>query len=269
MRRLLLGLTLLTASADRASDRDALLTANRSLAARGFSRAFTDSAVYLHPGAPLLRGTDAIRSFIGTGDSIATVTWAPVFADVSLDGRLGYTYGWTLSGGTRGKYLACWRKTDRRWRISAYAVTKQVPVSDSAPPRLRTRELSVQVRGRADPRELMSADSAFAAMSVGASAKAAFLAFAAEDAVSFGGGAKMSEGPEDIAAGFDGFPSGAVLDWWPVGAEIAQSGDLGCTVGEATIASLHQYSKYLTIWQRQPDGSWKFAADGGNARPAP
>lgn len=268
MRRLLLGLTLLTTSADRASDRDALLAANRSLSASDFSRAFTDSAAYLYPGAPLLRGAAAIRSFIGTGESIVAFTWAPAFADVSLDGRLGYTYGWTQSSGMRGKYLACWRKTSGGWRIAAYVVTKQVPVSDSAPPQSRTRELSAQVRGRADPRELISADSAFAALSVAAGAKAAFLAFAADDAVSFGGGAQMSEGPEAIAAGFDGFPNGAVLDWWPVGAEIAQSGDLGCTVGEATIASLHHYSKYITIWKRQPDGSWKFVADGGNARPA-
>lgn len=269
MRRLLLGLILMTANADRASDRDALLTANRSLSASGFAHAFTDSAAYLHPGAPLIRGGGAIRAFLGTQDSIVTLTWAPAFADVSLDGRLGYSYGSTQSGGMRGKYLACWQRTRGGWRITAYATTRPVPVSDSAPPQSRTRELSAQVRGPADPHELMSADSAFAAMSVAAGARTAFLAFAAEDAVAFGGGAQMSEGREAIAAGFDGFPSGAVLDWWPVGAEIAQSGDLGCTVGEATIVSLHHYSKYLTIWKRQPDGAWKFVADGGNARPAP
>jgi ketosteroid isomerase-like protein len=54
-----------------------------------------------------------------------------------------------------------------------------------------------------------------------------------------------------------------------VAAQIAPSGDLGCTVGEAQIATLKRYSKYLTIWRRQADGSWKFVADGGNARPAP
>jgi hypothetical protein len=59
------------------------------------------------------------------------------------------------------------------------------------------------------------------------------------------------------------------LNWWPVAAAIAESGDLGCTVGEATIASLNHYSKYLTIWRRQPDRSWKFVADGGNVRPPP
>ena len=100
-------------------------------------------------------------------------------------------------------------------------------------------------------------------------AKNAFLAFAAEEAMSFGGGTQMTQGRQAIGAGFDGFPAGAVLEWWPVAAEIAPSGDLGCTVGEAKITSLNHYSKYLTIWRRQPDGTWKFVADGGNVRPAP
>src|SRR5438093_831733 len=113
------------------------------------------------------------------------------------------------------------------------------------------------------------AASAFAALSVTSGAKNAFLAFATEEAMSFGGGTQMTQGRQAIGAGFDGFPAGAVLEWWPVAAEIAPSGDLGCTVGEATIASLNHYSKYLTIWRRQPDGTWKFVADGGNLRPAP
>jgi ketosteroid isomerase-like protein len=79
----------------------------------------------------------------------------------------------------------------------------------------------------------------------------------------------MNEGREAIGAAFDRFPAGAVLEWRPVAADIAKSGDLGCTVGEATIRSLNQYSKYLTIWKRQADKRWKFVADGGNLRPAP
>ena len=117
--------------------------------------------------------------------------------------------------------------------------------------------------------QLLQADSAFAALSVTSGAKTAFLAFATEDAISFGGGAQMTQGRQAIGAGFDGFPAGAVLEWWPVAAEIAASGDLGCTVGEAKITSLNHYSKYLTIWRRQQGGSWKFVADGGNLRPAP
>jgi ketosteroid isomerase-like protein len=279
MRQLLLGLTLLATTADRTSDRDALLAADRALSDKtaelgvlqGFLPALADGAAYLHPGAPLLRGADRIRVFLESADSLERLTWSPAFADVSADGRLGYSFGWTRSGGatgTRGKYLACWRKDRVGWHIVAYARTNPVPASDSiTPPRSVTP--GVLVRGRADPGELMRADSAFAALSVTQGVKAAFLAYATADAILLGAGAQMSEGREAIGAAFDGFPTGAVLSWWPVAAAIAESGDLGCTVGEATIASLNRYSKYLTIWKRQRDGSWKFVADGGNARPAP
>ncbi len=280
MRQLLLSVLVLAAADDRTSDRDALLAADRSLSDKtaalgmmqGFLPGMTDGAAYLYPGAPLLRGTDHIRSFLATADSMVKLTWTPAFADVSSDGRLGYTYGWTHSveggGGTRGKYLACWQKTGGGWRLAAYANTRLVPVPDSVRPAGPGGALGAQVRGRADPTELLHADSAFAALSVASGAKSAFLAFSAEEAISFGSGAEMTRGRQAIGAGFDGFPAGAVLEWWPVAAEIAPSGDLGCTVGEARIASLNHYSKYLTIWRRQQGGAWKFVADGGNVRPA-
>ena len=275
MRYLLLAFPLLALSADRASDRAALLTADRTLAERtaalgmvdGFLPALSEQAAYLHPGAPLLRGADRIRAFFQTPDSTGQVTWTPAFADVSADGRLGYSYGFLRGRGAGAKYLTCWLKDQRGWRIVAHARTRLAPASDSVRPSSRVVS-SDPVRGPGDPSELMRADSSFSAMSVAQGAKPAFLAYATEDAISFGGGPGMNEGRQAIGAAFDGFPSGAVLAWRPVAAVIAESGDLGCTVGEATIESLKQYSKYLTIWKRQRDGSWKFAADGGNARPA-
>jgi len=277
MRYALLALTLLAISADRTSDREALLAADRSLSDKtaaaglmqGFLPALTDDAIYLYPGAPLLRGGGQIQSFLASSDSLMRPEWSPAFADVSADGRLGYSYGWTRAGGTRGKYLACWRKASGTWRITAYAMTRPIAVPDSVTPRPPAAALSDQVRGRANPDDLMYADSAFAALSVTSGAKLAFLTYAADNAISFGGGVQMTEGREAIGAAFDGFPAGAVLEWRPVAAQIAPSGDLGCTVGEARIASLNHYSKYLTIWRRQPDRTWKFVADGGNARPAP
>ena len=280
MRHLLLGLTmLLITAADRTSERDALLAADRALSERtaavgvvsGFFPAFTDDAAYLYPGAPLLRGGERIRAFLQNSDSLLKQTWTPVFGDVSADGRLGYTYGWThaAGGGQRGKYLACWKRTGDSWRLAAFASTRPIADSSLAAPPPPRAALSAQVRGRADSHELIAADSTFAARSVSNGAKAAFLAFAADEAVAFGGGPQITEGREAIGAGFDGFPAGAVLEWWPVTAQIAPSGDLGCTVGEARITSLKHYSKYITIWRRQADNSWKFVADGGNVRPAP
>ena len=277
MRYLLLGVTMLLTTADRSSERDALLAADRALAERtatvgvlsGFFPAFSDDAAYLYPGAPLLRGGERIRAFLQNSDSILKQTWTPAFGDVSADGRLGYTYGYTSSSGLRGKYLACWKRTGDSWRLAAFASTRPIADSSPVPAAPIKAASSAQVRGRADSHELIAADSTFAARSVSSGAKAAFLAFAAEEAIAFGGTPRMTEGREAIGAGFDGFPAGAVLEWWPVMAQIAPSGDLGCTVGEARITSLNRYSKYITIWQRQTDNSWKFVADGGNVRPAP
>src|SRR5260370_8846433 len=103
MRHLLLGLTLLVTAGDRTSDRDALLAADRALSdktaalgiVQGFVPALDGGAAYLYPGVRLLRGSDHIRAFLESNDSIVKQTWAPVFAHVSADGRLGYSDGWT------------------------------------------------------------------------------------------------------------------------------------------------------------------------------
>jgi ketosteroid isomerase-like protein len=278
MRFLLVSLMLAGVGA-KAFDRDELLEADRALAratelmglTEAFLPALTDNAVYLHPGAPLLRGRATIRDYLATAAPLDGFTWAPAYADISADGLLGYTYGWTRYGDSQGKYLACWRKSrEGDWRVFAYARTTPVPVANpgSLPDPLDLLP-SAHVRGRSDQHELLRADSAFASMSAASTAKAAFVAFAADDAVTFGSGTQFNTGREAIGAGFNSYPSGVVLDWKPVFADVAQSGDLGCTVGEATIASRHYFSKYLTVWKRQADGSWKYVADGGNVRPAP
>ncbi|HKC42128.1 MAG TPA: hypothetical protein VKC15_21475 [Gemmatimonadales bacterium] len=263
MRQLWLVVLLAAGLPDRERDRAALLEADRA------HRAFADDAMYLQPGARLVQGSSAIRRLLDGASEPEPATWTPAYADVSDDGTLGYTYGWTQLGDQGGKYLACWRKRGNGpWRISAYARTKlaagTTPTADGEEP------LAPPVRGRADSHELLAADSAFAALSVARGAQAAFLSVAANEAILLGPpGAPMTHGRDAIGAAFAEFPADAVLDWAPVTAVIAGSGDLGCTVGEASILARHSYSKYLTVWKRQADGAWKFVADGGNARPAP
>src|SRR5213593_3733652 len=171
MRSLLIGLTLLiTTAPDRAADRQALLAADSTLALEGAS--FTDSASYLHPGSPLVRGASYIGTFLTNAKIARGLQREPVFADVSADGSLGYTWGWTHFEATRGKYLACWRKAATGWRLAAFAGT--APVPDSAPAHLvGKRDSTPPVRGHANPRDLLKADSAFAAMSA-ANAESAF-----------------------------------------------------------------------------------------------
>ncbi len=61
------------------------------------------------------------------------------------------------------------------------------------------------------------------------------------------------------------------LTWAPDGAEVSSAGDLGYTWGRYTS---HRVSaegeettsrgRYLTIWRRQADGTWKVELDLGN-----
>ena len=59
-------------------------------------------------------------------------------------------------------------------------------------------------------------------------------------------------------------------------AEMAASGDLGYTFGNYVATSkdkdgkvVKHYGKYVTIWKKQADGSWKVAMDTGNSSPEP
>jgi ketosteroid isomerase-like protein len=56
------------------------------------------------------------------------------------------------------------------------------------------------------------------------------------------------------------------LLWEPVASGLAPTGDVGFTVGEATITvdgAIKSYTAYVTIWQKQPDGTWRVRFDTG------
>ena len=59
-------------------------------------------------------------------------------------------------------------------------------------------------------------------------------------------------------------------------AVVADSGELGFTWG-TYVATFHNktgklittYGKYMDVWRRQPDGTWRWIADMGNDDPPP
>lgn len=70
--------------------------------------------------------------------------------------------------------------------------------------------------------------------------------------------------------------SAFTLEWNPLRAEVSNSGDLGYTFGGWTLKTKTKaghdttlYGNYITIWQKQADGSWKYVFDGGNDTPKP
>jgi ketosteroid isomerase-like protein len=123
----------------------------------------------------------------------------------------------------------------------------------------------------ADPEVLMAADRAFSdAVSTGGSA--AWVSWFAED------GAIIQQGMGEIrghaaitsAVGYLDDPL-VSLTWEPARAEIALSGDLGWTTGTYVYQSgdslgtqTRSEGLYVSIWRRQPDGTWKVVMDLGN-----
>jgi ketosteroid isomerase-like protein len=115
---------------------------------------------------------------------------------------------------------------------------------------------------------LLETDRHFSEMSVTDGMFKAFLFFIADDGVILRDNEYPSKGRQTLADRFAGkSDSSFVLSWEPGFEKIAESGDLGYTYGIYTslVKATGEISKgtYVTIWSKQPDGSWKFVLDTG------
>jgi ketosteroid isomerase-like protein len=222
--------------------------------------------------------------------------WEPLGGGVARDGRTGYTYGLgiVVTGAAQAEeprahgasvrvspYLAFWRRaTDNTWRIAAYAEVDApaVPNDSALPPSGFAPTLSLPRGRRADAvRQVREADSAFALAADLQGAGVAFSTFAAPQGVLFSGTEVVTTPAAVRALLEERQRRGSTLNWRPVYADAAESGDLGMTIGESVIMGrseatgsvFQRFGKYLTIWQRQPNGSWRFVVHGGNLSPTP
>ncbi|QJE73865.1 nuclear transport factor 2 family protein [Aerophototrophica crusticola] len=118
---------------------------------------------------------------------------------------------------------------------------------------------------------VMDADRAFAVKAKEVGLAKAFQMFAADKVVMFST-ATPEMTPEQVAALF---PPGFDIDWAPEGGAISDDGTLGYTWGKArysakkpggTVTDLGP-TRYVTIWRKQKDGSWKFIGDGELTNP--
>jgi ketosteroid isomerase-like protein len=253
----------------------------------GLAANLTDDVVYLRGELPILRGRAAVRA-IAAAESIAApfaVRWQPVRAEASRDGKSGYSYGYTIvstaATGTPSirvdRYIAYWRHLPVGWRIAAYAETYGAP-----PPALAIPEAAAaaalpnvpMTRSGGPLDEIRAADVEFSSDATKHGTGVAFGRYAAADAQIFSGPGEFISGPNAISESFGPPTEKNTLVWHPVHGEVAASGDLGFTVGNAVFtgvredgAKLERYSKYLTVWKKQRDGSWRYVVDGGSARP--
>jgi ketosteroid isomerase-like protein len=266
---------------------DALLakTVEQAGPVQGFWPFLAEDAVFLEPFIDIVRGRDAIRSALAAAQpdgQAVSLRLHRVASGASDDGALGYTFGWfeeTREGGATAyrKYLAMWRRDGGHWRLEAF-VKSGGRGPPTAPP--AGNPVVAGYHGFASPgdpaalaAEVAAADSAFAALAEAESTCVAFPAFADENAVVFGGG-DFYWGIEWVRLAFSGCTEADHATWAPVHSASTGSGDLGWSVGNAIFWTdgtpvTYSYSKYLTVWARQPDGSWRWLLDAGNPRPAP
>ncbi|MDP3003187.1 MAG: hypothetical protein Q8N38_08670 [Bacteroidales bacterium] len=118
------------------------------------------------------------------------------------------------------------------------------------------------------PGILLKTDSDFSAMSVKEGMFKAFLFYIAEDGVILRNNSFPDKGKESLTLRFAGKSDTTfILSWEPLFENISRSGDLGYTYGIHTnkdkLTGKISKGTYVTVWQKQPDGTWKFVLDTG------
>ncbi len=238
----------------------------------------------LMPALPLIESRTRSVEIIDSLNAVSgrTMSWRPIRAELSADGTRGYSYGYgrrvagtdTLTSVAPIQYLSFWRREGGAWKLAAWMISAggadappgaPAACAHPAPPEY------VTTAGSAAAVSAREADLEFSAISNKSGAGPAFAAFVAEDGASIGTGAnEIACGRGKVAAGVQPLGPGALI-WAPRLADAAPSGDLAFTSGVATIREERKvsYSKYLTIWKRRADGSWRVVADGGNSAPPP
>jgi len=122
-----------------------------------------------------------------------------------------------------------------------------------------------------DPQVLMEADRAFAA-AVAEGGTEAWVSWFADDGAQITPGAGEIRGHEAIRENMAGLDDpNYSLRWEPLRADIAASGDLGWTTGSYVSEGIgadgqakRGQGRYVSIWRKQADGTWKVVMDLGN-----
>ncbi len=104
------------------------------------------------------------------------------------------------------------------------------------------------------------------------------LSYWADDAVVMLPGDEAIKGKQairEMVVGAKKIP-GFKISWEPLSASVSKSGDMAYLI-EVNQVSFHdstgntitEYNKAVTVWRKEPDGSWKNVVDTYNAMPAP
>jgi ketosteroid isomerase-like protein len=103
----------------------------------------------------------------------------------------------------------------------------------------------------------------------------AFASWFADDSVTLSTGKAAVIGKAGVAASANWDPAQYQLTWTPQGGQMSPAGDMGFTWGHYDGTSkdhngnpVKTAGRYMTIWKKLPDGSWKVALDSSNDEPS-
>ena len=115
---------------------------------------------------------------------------------------------------------------------------------------------------------MLDADRAFSQLSQQKGMRAAYMQFLDSTGVLLRPNSMPLIGADAVDYISMGNDSAFTMTWEPKGAHLAEAGDMGYTYGiysiQPTQIDTTLYGTYVSIWKRQPDGSWKFVLDTGN-----
>jgi len=122
---------------------------------------------------------------------------------------------------------------------------------------------------------LMAADRAFSQLSEAEGTYVAFSKYLETGAVAMEDGGPFVHGRKNILDRLS-MRGAHTMTWEPLGGSLPAGGTLGYTYGRWVLSMndfegnpLVRHGKYVTIWRKQLDGSWKVALDGGNSNADP
>jgi len=158
--------------------------------------------------------------------------------------------------------------TSSLWRILFITILIASPLSS------QTNHFSAPQRD--ESAILLATDSLFSILSAEKGAGTAFLTYMDDSASLFPAGENIITGKDNIKKHFADPSPNTSLTWTPLKADISASGDLGYTYGVYVYKypddnghPVYRNGKYITVWKKQSDGSWKFILDIGNTSPLP
>jgi ketosteroid isomerase-like protein len=118
---------------------------------------------------------------------------------------------------------------------------------------------------------MMAADAEFSRVT-GERGLEGFSSFLADDVTNIRPNAPLVQGRQKLAEGWARLLNdpAAKIEWQPIYARAASSGEFGYTIGVSKITRTDaegkrtvSTGKYVTIWQKQANGSWKVVHDSG------